>query len=257
MMSFEPLFKNQFVRTPLLDIMHLTFMLASFYFFIRAVKAEKKSLLYFLTASLFLGGFISTKFFGVGISIIAAWFISVILYKNKKHFLYLSLTLPFSILLLLLTYIRVLFTDYPLSQFLGIQKWIFLYNKGHIQNAFTVWPLLLFNRWHTWWGDRAILSDAQWSILWPIATIVTFLTIVFYAVGKIPRKRGMEMIMAWIVFYLALLSLSDATVRYFLILLPMLYLVSVYGVESIFNKYLMGEKISSNNKITKRKIASK
>ncbi|HVF69618.1 MAG TPA: hypothetical protein VNA13_03570 [Xanthomonadales bacterium] len=237
-LSFEPLFKNQFVRAPLLDIMHLAFMLFAFYFFIKAINTRKNVLLYFLAACLFLGGFISTKFFGVGISLIAAWYLSIIIYKNKNHLFYLSLAMPLSIIVLLFTYVRVLFTDYPLNQFLGIQKWIFLYNKGHIQNAFTVWPLLLFNQWHTWWGTRAILSDAQWSILWPISVLITLLTIIFYILGKLPKKRGIEMIMAWIIFYLALLSLSDATVRYFVILLPMLYLVSVFGLESLILYFL-------------------
>lgn len=253
-LSFEPLFKNQFVYTPLLDTIHLSFMLSAFYFFIIAINSREKNLLYFLISSLLLGGFISTKFFGVGAAIIAAWYISIIISKNKKHFIYLTLSFPISILVLLSTYIAVLFTNYPLKQFLGIQKWVFLYNKGHIQNAFTVWPLLLFNQWHTWWGTRAVLSDAQWSILWPIATIITFVTIILYITGRIPRKRGMEMIMAWIVFYLALLSLSDANVRYFVILLPMLYLVSIYGLEYLAKKYLITGKKSYPSKIKTKNI---
>lgn len=237
-LSFEPLFKNQFVFTPLLDIIHLMFLLLAFYFFIKAVNAQKHTLLNFFLANLFLGGFISTKFFGVGAAIIAAWYVSVILSKNKRHFMYLTLTFPISVLFLLSTYIRVLFTNYPLSQFLGIQKWIFLYNKGHMQHPFSVWTLLLFNKWQTWWGSNAILSDTQWNILWPITVVVTFLTIILYIFKKIPHKRGVEAIMAWIIFYLALLSLSDSTVRYFVILLPMLYLISVFGLENLILKYL-------------------
>lgn len=237
-LSFEPLFKNQFAFTPLLDIIHLAFLLGAFYVFIKAVNSQKNTLLYFLLASILLGCFISTKFFGVGAAVIAAWYISLILSKNKKHIIYMTLTFPVSVLFLLSTYIGVFFTNYPLSQFLGIQKWIFLYNKGHMQHPFSVWSLLLFNKWQTWWGTNEVLSDAQWSILWPASIIITLLTIFFYIFRKIPRKRGVEAIMAFLILYLALLSLSDSTVRYFVILLPMLYLVSIFGLENLAIKFM-------------------
>ena len=241
-LSFEPLFKNQFVYTPLLDIIHLTFMLGAFYFFIKAINATKNILLYFLLANLFLGFYLSTKFFGVGIAIIGAWYVYILVSKNKKLFMCLTATLPISILVLLFSYILVFFTNYPPSQFLGIQKWVFLYNKGHLQHPFSVWSLLLFNKWQTWWGTNAILSDKQWSFIWPTIVVISFFTTLFYILGKIPKKRGIEAIMAWVVFYLALLSLSDSSVRYFVILLPLLYVIAIFGLENLVINYFLKKK---------------
>ena len=175
----------------------------------------------------------STKFFGTGITIISAWYISIILSEAKKKLIHLTLALPVSLIILLSTYIKVLFTNYPLSQFLGIQKWVFLYNKGHLHFPFSVWQLLLFNRWYTWWGDNKILSDSQWNFAWPIIVVLSLFTIIIYIFRKIPKKRGIEALMAWVVFYLSFLSLSDASVRYFVILLPILYLISVFGLENV------------------------
>lgn len=232
-LSSEPIFKNQFIYTPLLDIIHLLFLLLTFFFFNLALKSKRNVLILFLIASLFFGLFISTKFFGVGIAVVFSFYSVLILRKDIHKIKLLTIALPLSVFVLLFSYIRVLALGFPLSEFLGIQKWVFWYNQGHLQFPFSVWDLLLFNRWHVWWGDIPISSDPQWRITWPILAIFSFSTIVLYLFRKIKKSREAEILMAWVVFYLAILSLSDTTARYFVILIPVLYLVSFWGIENI------------------------
>lgn len=239
-LSFEPIFKNQLTYTPLLDIIHLMFLLLSFYFFNRAFNNKKNIFTFFLFTSLSFGLFISTKFFGIGITVILAFFAVLILNKDTTRLLFISLTLPLSILVLLVSYIRVLVIGYPFNRFLGIQKWVFWYNQGHIHMSFTVWPLLLLNKWYVLW-DNKILSDPQWKITWPIITILSLVTIGLYCLKKIPKNRGVEVLIAWVVFYLIFLSLGDASARYFVILIPVMYLTAIFGVFSVL-KIIVGKR---------------
>jgi hypothetical protein len=249
LLSFEPLFKNQFVYTPLLDIMQLAFLLLSFYFFNKGLVSEKKILLFFTLANIFLGCFIATKFFITGIIIAAAWFSVVLLHRDKKRFLYLSATLPIAIFVLLSTYVKTLFDGYSIEKFLGIQKWVYLYHKSQLILPLSIWPLLFLNQWYVWWGDDPIISDNQWQITWPLITTISLITVVIYVLRLLPHKKEVEVLLAWTVFYLAFFSIGQISSRYLVILFPVMYLVSVYGVEKLAVRYMKPER-----KITKRKV---
>ena len=235
-LSFESMFLNQLIYTPLIDIIHLTFLLLSFYFFNKAIINSKHELIFFILSSLFFGLFISTKFFGVGITVVLAFVLILILNKDNKKIKLFMLSFPISLSVLLSSYIRVIILGYPLNKFLGIQKWIFWYNQGHIQMPLSVWPLLLFNKWYVSWGDIKILSDPQWGITWPIITVISILTIILYLFNKIPKNKEAEIVMAWVVFYFVFLSIGDASARYFIILFPGLYLITFFGINSFVNK---------------------
>lgn len=233
----EPLFKNQLVYTPLFDLMQLCFLLGSFLAFNKGLLAKKKHWLFFLLASFLLGCFVSTKFFVSGITVIAAWYIVLILRKDKKRLLSLTATLPLIPIVLLASYARVFAFGYSLKELIGAQKWIFIYHQGQLVKPFSIWPLLMLNQWYVWWGDKPVLSDSQWIILWPIATICSAITIILYLTKKIARKTEIEVLMAWAVCYLLFFSIGQITVRYFIILLPVLYMVTMYGIVMLFQKY--------------------
>ena len=120
-LSFEPIFKNQLIYIPLLDLFQLVFLLFSFIFFNKALTS-KKSFLFLFLANVFVGFFISTKFFITGGIIVAAFFAVLLLKRDKKRLLQFILTLPISVIILLLSYIRVFAFGYTFNKFLGIQK---------------------------------------------------------------------------------------------------------------------------------------
>ncbi len=231
--SFERIFTNQLVYTPLLDIIQLVFFLSAFIVFNKGLLS-KKSFLYFLIANVFLGLFISTKFFVSGITIIASWYLVLLFHKDVKKLIALTLTFPSSVAVLLLSYSWVFAFGYTLNKFLGIQKWVFLYHKSFLILPFSVWPLLLFNRWYVWFGDKPVIADGQWSVSWPIVTILSFATTILYLLKKIPKNNAVEVLMCWVVVYMLFLSTGQTFSRYFVILIPILYIITVYGITSLF-----------------------
>jgi hypothetical protein len=224
-LSFEPMFKNQIIVTPLLDIIQAAFLLAIFYFFNKSREKTRPILYSFLTV-LFFGFFISTKFFGTGVSVVGALFLSLLIHKEWKLIKYYVLLLPISVLILLASYTRVLLDGYPMNRFFGIQKWVFLYNKGHVREPLSIWPLLLINKWYT---GGIVSFDPQWLITWPLATIISIGTLI---IGFVKRKikPQAEILIFWAAFYMMLMSLVDATARYFVILMPVLYIIATYGI---------------------------
>lgn len=236
LLSFEPIFKNQLIYTPLLDLFQLVFILGTFYFFNKALIG-KKTLFFFTLASLFLGFFISTKFFISGLTIVAAWYIVLFFKRDKQRIIKLSLTIPLAVITLLASYVRVFAFGYSLHKFLGIQKWVFLYHSSQLILPFSVWPLLLFNQWHVWFGDKPVITDGQWSITWPILTIVSLVTVVLYILKKIPKNHNLEVLMAWFLVYMCFLSFGEIFSRYFVILIPILYIIFIYGLVSVLTPY--------------------
>jgi hypothetical protein len=244
--SFEPIFKNQIIYSPLLDIIQLVFLLSAFYFFNRGVN-KGKSILYFIMVNIFVGLFISTKFFVTGATIMVALSVVLLLNKNFKDFKKFILTLPISILILLGSYIRVLELNYPLNKFLGIQKYVFLYHKTQLIFPFSIWSLILFNKWFVWYGDKPIISDPQWQITWPVLTIITIVGFILYFFKKIRKSFGFEVLLIWSVFYFLFFCFGQITSRYLIILIPVLYITSIYIIKELFVKYYQEPKYESSN----------
>lgn len=236
--SFEPIFKNQLIYVPLLDIMQIPFLLASLYFFNEGEKSNrKKQLALFILANIALGMFISVKFFVTGLIIVASWFFIVLLRKNKQSFIKISLSLPFSAFVLIGSYFKVFLEGYSLRQVLGIQKWIFLYHESKLIMPFTIWPLMYFNKWYVWYGDKPIISDGQWTIMWPIVQTITILTIVLYVLKKINKNKDIEVLIVWSIIYIAFSSFGNATSRYLVIYFPVIYIIAVFGIVELKRKY--------------------
>ncbi len=235
--SLEPIFKNQLIYTPLLDIIQLSFLLGIFYFFNKFILSKNNSMKHVLMVNILLGFFISTKFFGTGVAVVLAILITLFLHKEFNKIKIYLFTLPVSVLILYFNYLKVLIDGYPLNRFLGIQRWIFEYNQGHVTQPFSIWPLILVNKWYVWFGNKPVISDPQWLITWPIITVFSIITIFINLIKKF-SKREVEIIFFWIIFYFLLMSFVQATTRYFIILIPFLYLVFVYGVEQYIIKLL-------------------
>jgi hypothetical protein len=234
--SFEPIFKNQLIYTPLLDIIQLVFLLSSFIFFNKALKS-RYSILYFLLTNLFVGLFISTKFFITGVIVEAAFYFVLLFRKDKKRFLELTLTIPVAVITLLFSYIRVFSFGYTVSKFLGIQKWVFLYHRSQLILPFSIWPLILLNKWYVWYGNKPVISDSQWLITWPVVTLLTLTTAILGIIRKIKINENILVIIFWVILYFAFFSFGQISSRYFVILIPFLYIISLYGLTSLY-KYI-------------------
>jgi hypothetical protein len=226
--SFEALFKNQLIYTPLLDMIQLAFLLPTFIFFNKGlVKSNNR---YFLIAGLFLGCFISVKFFATGLTVVAAMGLTLLYNKYFKKIIPLAFASALSVLVLLVSYMVEFVRSPHVLQFLGIQKWVFLYHKSQLILPFSIWPLLLLNKWFVWYGKDPIISDPQWSITWPILTILSIAAVFIYFLKRKKKNLSVEVLLIWISVYILFFSFGQITSRYFVILIPIFYIISVYAV---------------------------
>ncbi len=242
--SFEEIYKNQIIVSPILDILQLNFLILSFIFYILALSNTKKYLWFFIASMFFLGCFVSTKFYATGFVVASTYIATTFLIAREKL---IKLILCFLIVpsILILTYSKMFALGYSLREVISVQKWIFHYNTGHFGHPpFTVWDLILFNRWHTWWADNAIISDSSWSILWPVSLIISLLAIVFCIRKVIVKKNPLLLVMIWVMFYMAFLNVGQATSRYFFVLTPFLFILSTMGLSVFIQFVLKKQKIS-------------
>jgi hypothetical protein len=235
--SFEPIFKNQIKYSPLLDIFQLVFLLSCFYFFNKAVF-KQNGIVNFIFANISLGLFMATKFYITGIVIVAAWILVLVLRKKWVQLKYLLLSLPVSLITMLSSYSMLFAFGYNLKSFLGVQKYIFLYHKSQLILPFSIWPLILFNKWYVWYGSNPISFDSQWLITWPAVTLISISTFVLGVIKKIKLNENILVLIAWVIMYFGFFSFGQITSRYFVILIPVLYIISVYGIFALIKQII-------------------
>ena len=235
----ESLFLEKLKYIPLLEPIQLPFVIFALYFFIRGVNSKSSSIWFLLTA-LMLGFVISIRFFALGTVLIFIMFLFLMLQKSLKKIILLSALLPFSFFVLIISYTKTILDGHSILGVFGIQKYIYWYHQSQLDLPFSFWDLLLLNRWHTWWGERAISSDYQWTILWPIFVLLSFLLFLFYTLKAYNLNRAEKIILLWCIFYSGFLSLGHTSTRYFLPLIPFLYIAGTSFVVKVLAKYHKG-----------------
>lgn len=223
----EPLFLNKLTTSPLLEPIQLPFIIFSLYFFIQAIT-KKNYKKWLILTSIMLGFVISTRFFILGLFLLLSMGVFFLIERKKyKKGIVFLMTLPIVLLVLLLSYTRTIQSGESILHVIGIQKYIYYYHKSQLTLPFSFWDLLIFNKWHTWWGNRTITSDEQWILVWPITTFMAFLFILLSLFKKILISDAEKIIFAWIVMYSVFLSMGIVSTRYLIPLLPFLYIITV------------------------------
>jgi 4-amino-4-deoxy-L-arabinose transferase-like glycosyltransferase len=234
----RPLFLNKFKYLPLVEPIQFPFILFAFYFFIKALK-EKRYIKWLALTSLLLGGVISTRFFITG-AVIAFCMVLYLLIEKRgisKKLIYFVLTLPISLVVLVASYTKTIMDGYSIVQILGVQKYILAYHKSKFIFPFSFWDLLLFNKWHTWWGDNEISSDPQWVILWPISVFLTALHAIYALFKKFSLNQAEKFILLWLILYTLTLSTGYSSTNYFLTIIPFFYILSVSFLQKTYISY--------------------
>lgn len=232
----EPLAMSKLQYTPLLESIQLPFIIFALYFFIQGVS-QKRYAPWFLLVSLMLGFVVSIRFFILGAVLVLAMITLLVLQRKERRRLFaFTASLPLALVVLFGSYFRTIQDGYSLVQILGVQKYIFFYHQSKLENLFSFWDLLLFNRWHAWWGERIIISDSTWIIAWPIATVLTVGFVLLFLLKKVKINLASKTILLWILFYCLLLSGGNSTTRYFLPLLPFLYTFATAFLAVLFRK---------------------
>lgn len=217
--SLEPLFFTQ-LSAPYLDLLYLTFILAFL------MSLFKKN---FLLAVVFLGFMAGTKStltsFILGILISMSFLILNDKKLIKRFFLY----LPVSFIVLLLIYFRYFLSGNSLKDFLGVQKYIYLFYVTGAKGVFGSFiPMLFLGKWFTWWGT--VEKVKEWTILWPIISIFSLIRILYLMILK---KCGNLLVpFLWLFFYSGFLFFIPVWPRYFLLFLPFLYIIIIDTIKN-------------------------
>lgn len=231
--SNEPLFISKLQYSPLLESIQLPFILLSLYFFIRGISSEK-SFKWFALASLMVGFVISIRFFILGVTLFFAMFMYFIIKKRfNKQFVHFVISTPLSLVILFASYAKTISDGYSLRQIIGIQKYMFYYHQSKLENLFSFWDLILFNRWHTWWGNRSIVSDSAWFIAWPIAVFSALSFLIASFIRRIRINEAEKFLFIWVLAYCGLLSIGNSTTRYFLPLVPIFYILMISALVRV------------------------
>ena len=232
----EPLFLSKFFYTPLLEPIQLPFIIFALYFFIQGI-IKKNYTKWFILTSLMLGFVISIRFFILGAFLVLTMFVYFLMRKKiDRRFVVFILSLPIPILVLLASYFRTIQLGSSIFNIFSIQKYIFYYHRAQLSLPFSFWDLLLFNRWHTWWGARAITSDPQWIVIWPISAIFATAFSILAILKKITFSEPEKIIIIWIVLYSLFLSLGETSTRYFPPLLPFIYIIATSFLVKIIRR---------------------
>ncbi len=213
--SLEPLFYTQ-LRAPYLDLLYLSFLIFTFYFFLKNK---------FYLSSFFLGLMMATKASLATFGLVA---ISILIYlvikKDKNSFIKWLVSLPLSMVVFLFSYSRYFLLGHNLIDFLKVQKWVISFYSSGAKGVFgSVFQMFLLGQWPTWFGKTVRVSE--WSIIWPI---LFFLTLAFSIIQI--RKRKLEissLLIIWIAVYFVFLLTLPVFPRYFLVIVPFLYIVFV------------------------------
>jgi len=221
----ESLFLGKLRFTPLPEIFQFTFIVFSVYFFMKGISS-KKPILNFILTSIFLGGVIATRVFALGGVLVFSFMVVLIIFERKKIIPFL-LTLPLSLIVLIVSYFRTILLGASVIDVFGIQKYILAYHKSKFILPFSFWDLLLFNRWHTWWDGNKIISDTNWTIFWPVGLFSAIYLIVKNLFKKLEITKYEWVLIFWLGFYMLFLSMGYTSSRYFMPILPFLYILCV------------------------------
>ncbi|MCL4382917.1 MAG: hypothetical protein M1575_00460 [Patescibacteria group bacterium] len=227
--SFEPLFYKQ-LRAPYLDTLYLMFLILTFYFLLK----EK----FFLFAVCFglMAGTKNTVSTGLLVGATCGLYLFVSKRKNLINFLR---SLPLAIIVFLLTYGRYFFLGHSFREFLGVQKWILnFYTVGAKGEMGMVFPMMILNRWPTWWDG--VVNISEWQITWPILFIAGSWYLVSHLLKR--KRDSLSLIVIWLVIYFVFLFFIPVWPRYFLLIMPFLYLFLTYLVKEKFSNIIVKTK---------------
>ncbi len=203
-------------------------------------------LIYFLTVLLWpkkfilhgivLGLFAATKFWPTPIIfILFLCFYNILRKKFYLKKLLISLLIAFVVynFFYLKTYIDSNWQFNPIFFLLKIFKFHFHHNRSPLFGS--TFLLFISGHFKSWWGKFDIVRSNQWSIFWPLSLISSIFLFI-----KNRRKviDKFKLIFLFPLFYLIFISFQPPFTRYFIVILPFLYLFFVRSISLLVKLHL-------------------
>ncbi len=243
--SFDTVFLDQIIYSPVLDIIQLFFFILYSYIFLAWIKTKKNILL--IPLGITLGAFSATKLYFPAIIAAGVSFLLVLVATKKffKSSVQTFLMIVIAFITYAASYARYFMLGNSFRSFLGVQKWIFLFWKNNsIQVAKyygNVIPLILFNRWKVWWGDKQYINFEHWSIFWPIFFILGIISVIYFFTKGYPKNfysYSSHFFSIWVAVFTIYLCLIPISPRYFMLLYFPIYILICLFIKSRFKKYV-------------------
>jgi predicted membrane-bound dolichyl-phosphate-mannose-protein mannosyltransferase len=223
-LSLEPLFYTS-LRTTLLDTLYFGLLCMTFYFILKK---------HFIRSAIFLGLTAATKSTAATFPlVIGVVFLYLLITKQFGAIKKYCISLPVAILTFMATYTYYFLLGHSLTEFLGVQKWIInFYTSGAKGSLTAPWEILFTGEYNNWIGTQSSVSE--WHILWAILPLICAFAIL--VIAKKYKNTPISLIALWTVTYLLFLSFVPVWARYFLLVLPFMYTLTIWSVHYLYVK---------------------
>ncbi len=225
LLMIDPLFLDVSSQ-PLLDMGQTVFMLlytlAVFYYPTN-----------FIFQGIALALFAGTKFWVTPLFFVGL-FAAFNFYKKKLYLKNFFLHLLVALIIYSMLYLKTIINRGGNFNILFFMLKVLKYRLVHNTSSFFGSSILLFTTgfFKSWWGRRDFLIGNIWFILWPVSL---FVVAVQGAIDAMKKKISIQTLIVFIpLLYLIFLGVQAPFPRYFLIVLPFLYLSFSYWLFRYF-----------------------
>jgi len=170
--SLDTIVIDLIVFSPMLDIIQVFFLLLYFLFFLKWSKNKKAFDL--ILAGISLGCLSGIKlYFPALLAMFVSIFFMILTRKNLKKIIIYSILIPIiNFFVYTISYFKYFLLGHSLREFLGVQKWIFLFWKNNSANVTlyhgNFFKLIMFNQWKISWPIMRYIEYDHWSIFWAV-----------------------------------------------------------------------------------------
>ncbi len=226
--SLFPLFYDQLINGPQLELFQLFFTLLFFYFLLTWEKNRKTRT--FFISGVWYGCALSMKtflpFFLLFSVVLFAFFYFSSQRKIRTSLIHFSSMTGVGLIVFALTYFSFFVQGGTVRSFLGLQKYIIVYYQNShiplIEFAGNYIRLIATGSWKFWDTGRTVSFYSEWNILWPLIFIVGTYAII---------KNKNILLAIFIFIYNVFLFFTPIFPRY-LLLLFVPYIISICQFEN-------------------------
>lgn len=218
--SLFPLFTDQIVHGPQLEVYQLFLFLLVFHFLLMWIK--KKKMIFCICAGVFFGMLLSTKTVAPFFLLFGAW-LTLSFWEQWKV---LVVVIGMGIFIFIATYYQFFVLGGTLRTFLGLQKYIVTYyGNAHIpllEFAGNYLRLIYTGSWKFWDSSRTVSHYAEWNLLWPLI----FSWGMWKLKSRWNKSNGYKMLIIFIILYNLFVFITPIFPRYLLLLfVPLIILI--------------------------------
>jgi len=210
--SLFPLFTDQIIHGPQLELYQLFFFLLVLHFLLMWIK--KKKMIFCTCAGVFFGMLLSTKTVVPFFLLFGAW----LTFSFWEQWKTLIVIIGIGILIFIATYYQFFLLGGALRTFLGLQKYIVTYyGNAHIpllEFAGNYLRLIYTGSWKFWDSSRTISHYSEWNLLWPLI----FSWGMWQLRSRWNKNNGYRMLIIFIILYNLFVFITPIFPRYLLLL---------------------------------------